>query len=638
VRWYKESLTESNTSLFPNPCTGCEYREPCHANFGFRSIDGAGDVGLYPFTDLALGNMARRARERSSDNAPLDPRAVLRDILGPVVDDHRASAIRSGDFPDENLVDNHGGYRLPLSLRDQIGAQTGVQAKRYRALLELWSLRPGEATKLPGELYSAFALSPLTLGEEQPEVLGNDTEPEAAQSPELRELTESAVPFAVSRRLKVIETWANGGHMTGVTNDLRGLVRDSVLAAIDWDKEGLERIVFSGSKGTARDSFSATSVDFARQDTRETSRAVKLRLPMFDDDDSQLRTAQALEALVNFQHYGHWQFPDSFSQMLALSEQLPLWAECIVAQLHRVHDRKRDWDVVASALEVLAVGATLASRPSAQDASAADRLEALLAQDWPAPDELQVRSDSWRALYRQIYGARSEIRELILAHASAMKGGQSGSMLDARRVSAPLRAICRDWRMRAFPPNQLAEADLPHRYRRLADLHGQVAEALPSVTEDERALRVAWLDALRAYIPDNVGRREVVEAVEQLLDAINAEGVPVRSDYHEKLVEVLGVFRVVQLDEAIRISQEMVGTDVPAYELLPRLASHRSGNAMRAWEEFREPIVRLLGDVESKIQSEREKVGGVQELAQQYSRVGTALASLELDLEKAASS
>ncbi|MCY4617907.1 MAG: hypothetical protein OXD50_05045 [Chloroflexi bacterium] len=192
--------------------------------------------------------------------------------------------------------------------------------------------------------------------------------------------------------------------------------------------------------------------------------------------------------------------------------------------------------------------------------------------------------------------------------------------------------------MRAFPPNQLAEADLPHRYRRLADLHGQVAEALPSVTEDERALRVAWLDALRAYIPDNVGRREVVEAVEQLLDAINAEGVPVRSDYHEKLVEVLGVFRVVQLDEAIRISQEMVGTDVPAYELLPRLASHRSGNAMRAWEEFREPIVRLLGDVESKIQSEREKVGGVQELAQQYSRVGTALASLELDLEKAASS
>ncbi|MCY4615396.1 MAG: protein DpdH [Chloroflexi bacterium] len=624
-RWHKESRSEGPAPPLPNACAGCEHREPCHAAFGSRPIGGSGDVGLYPFTAFALSNMAQRARERSPDHAAVDPRALLRDILTPIVD-RRALLLEGGDFPDANLVENHGGHRLPLHLREQISALSGAEVERYRALLELWSAHPGEATELPADLYRALALAPLELGEAPP------LEPPEPTVEEPEVPYGSNVPRAVRERLQTIETWANGGPMTRVTNDLRALVMSSVAAAIDWDREGLERAVFGGGRGTARESFAPTSIDFARQDTREASRAVKLRLPLDNDANSQLRTARALEGLVNFDHYGDWRFPQGREQLLRVSEEVPLWAEHVAQQLRRVIDPEEEWDPVASSVEVLAVGAALASRPPRVDASLAERLAAILDEAWPDPADLEVRSDRWRELYRSIHKGRGELRELVLAHASAMKGGQSGSMIDANRVTRPLRAISRDWQMREAPPTRLANANLPPRYRRLFDLHSDVVAALPDAAEDERAQRLTWLDELRTYISEGVARREVVDSIERLLDAIEDGGVPVRGDYRRALMDALDLFRSVQLDEAIRMTEELRDREDAAHELLPRLAGERRGNAMHAWELFRDPVTRFLSDAASKVQSEKEKIGGVQTIEHGYARIESAFAELEAGL------
>ena len=624
--WYEESRSEGIAPPLPNACTECEHRESCHAAFGSRSIDGSDEVGLYPFTALALGNMAQRARERSPDHAAIDPRALLRDILTPIVD-RRGSLLEAGSFPDVNLVDNHGGYKLPLRVREQISALTGDQAERYRALLELWSAHPGEATELPTDLYRAFALEPLRIGEAPPpRKLSEPSGPGAGTH------AEPGIPQPVRERLQALETWANGGPMTGITNDVRALVTSAVMATIDWDREGLERIVFGGTRGTPRDSFAPTSIDFARQDTRETARTVKLRLPLSDETDSQLRTARALEGLVNFDHYGHWRFPQGREQLLRVSEEVPLWAEHVAQQLRRVHDPEREWDPVASSVEVLAVGAALASRPPQVDASLSERLAAILDEAWPDPAEVEVRSERWRALYRRIHSLRGELRALVLAHASAMKGGQSGSMIDARRVTEPLRAVSRDWQLREAPPLRLADANLPTRYRQLTDLYTDVFTALPDAAEEERVQRLAWLDELRAYIPTGVARREVVDSIEGLLQAIDGEGIPVRSEYRRHLMEALESFRAVQLDEAIRMTEELRESERPAHELLTRLAGERRGNAMRAWERFREPVARFLNDAESKTTSEKEKIGGVQTIEHGYARIESAFVELEAGL------
>ena len=265
-RWYEESRSGGIASPLPNPCAGCEHREPCHAAFGSRSLDGSGQVGLYPFTDLALANMARRARQRSPEGAAVDPRSLLRDILGPVAGDRRAQALADGNFPDANLVANHGGAELPPHVQEQVRAQSRDQAERHLALLELWSARPGEATQLPTGIYEAFSLDPLQLG--------GAPSPEAAepQAPAPLAQPTPTTPRTVQRRLDVISTWHNGGPMTGVTDNLRRLVMNAVAVAIDWDREALERAVFAGGRGSARDSFRRTSINFVRQDTRRARR------------------------------------------------------------------------------------------------------------------------------------------------------------------------------------------------------------------------------------------------------------------------------------------------------------------------------------------------------------------------------
>ena len=623
-RWYKESRSGGFASPLPNRCAGCEHREPCHAAFGSRSLDGSGQVGLYPFTDLALGNMARRARQRSPEGSAVDPRSVLRDILSPVAGDRRAQALADGNFPDANLVANHGGAELPLHVQEQVRAQSRDQAERHLALLELWSVRSGEATQLPTGIYEAFSLDPLQLGGAPPPETAEATEPAPVAQP------SPTIPRSVQRRLDAIGAWHNGGPMTDVTNDFRRLVMNAVVAAIDWDGEGLERAVFAGRRaGRASDSFQQTSIDFVRQDTRERVVAAKLRLPLNDAPDTWLRTARALEGLVNFDHHGHWRFAQAREQLLAVSEEVPLWAEHVANQLRRLHDPEQEWDPAASAVELLAVGAALASRPPQADASIPERLAAILDEGWPDPGEVEVRSDRWHALYRRIHARRSDLRELVLAHASAMKGGQSGSMLEARRVTQPLRAVSRDWRLRAAPPARLAAADLPSRYRQLIELHADVSEALPDAAEDERTQRLAWLDELRSYIPEGVARREVVDSIERLRHAIDGEGIPVRGEYRRELIEAMELFRAVQLDEAIRMTEELRESERPAHELLTRLAGERRGNAMRAWERFREPVARFLNDAESKATSEKEKIGGVQTIEHGYARIESAFVELE---------
>ena len=625
-RWYEDLRADGTVPPLPNRCSGCEYREPCHKAFGSQSLENAGEVGLYPFTADALANMTSRARERSPDS-PIDPRALLRDILRPVVGALRATSLREGDFPDTDLVANHGGARLPLNVQEQVRRETGAQAPRHLALLELWSARADEATQLPAELYRALSLSPVSIIGPVPPQPGKRPEPVPA-GPEPP--AGPSLPEAVQRRLDAIEAWANGGRMTMVTNDLRHLIMPAVDAAIDWDGERLERRVFAGSGSSARFAFGRTGINFARQDTAVASRAVTLHLPLTSEEDAQLRTARALQGLVNFDHYRTWDFPDGLDQCRAVSEQVPAWARRVVDQFHRLHDPQQEWDPVASGVEVLAVGAALASRPPQLDATLEQRLDAILDENWPEPDDLEVRSERWRTLYRQIWQRRAVLRAMVIAHASSMKGGQAGSMIDAARVIGPLRTVARDWKLRADPPARLAGAELPERYEQLLALHADVRDHLPEAAEDERKLRLEWLAGVRDHIPREVARRDVVEALGQLSEAIAASGLPVRTEHLNEWSEQ---FASIQLDEAIRITEELAEDTGAAERLLPRLAGERRGRAMLVAERFLPAAATFLVDAGSKLRSERESVEGAEALEAHYARIATAFGALEAALE-----
>jgi hypothetical protein len=627
--WYEARGADAATDL-PNTCLGCEYQETCHAAFGARTIEGAGSVGLYPFTEDALANMAERARERSQNpEFRFGPRELLRDVLRPIVRDIRAREIKAAEFPDQPLLDAHGGRLLSVEIQAAVRAAAGANADRYLVLLELWGAAPRTLTALPDDVYRAFSLAPLTL-----EGAASATPSRVAESvPGAEESSPSApdrAADALQQRLDLVESWANGGPMTSITNDLRGLVSSAVGGLIDWDGEGLERTVFAGSAGGAS-AFQNRSIDFARQDTREASTQIKLNLPLEDTHDSQLATARALQGLMSFERHGHWGFENGLEQFLVLSEELPKWAGIVLEQLRHLADPLGEWDPVASALEVLAIGATLASRPPRIDASLPDRLEALFGA-WPDPGELQIRSDGWRELYAQIHRRVDELRGIVLAHAGAMKGGRRGSMLDAARVVEPLRVLYRTWQLAAIPPSRLADEQLPDRYQHLLQLHAALRTRLSDVVREERDARLAWLDGVREDLPEGTGRLELVSSLQQSREAVLDFGLPISNRLNSQLEEEFEAFSRVNLNDAIRLTDELRDFDGEAGELLPRMAGGRRGDAMDAADRFL-PIARaFLDEAESKFISARERTTGADEIEQQFSSIGSALESIEGDL------
>jgi len=349
-----------------------------------------------------------------------------------------------------------------------------------------------------------------------------------------------------------------------------------------------------------------------------------------DDPDSLLQTARALQGLVNFDHFGDWNFEDGLDQFLVVSEELPKWTHHVIAQLRGVHDPQREWDPVASAVEVLAIGATLGSRPPKVGASLPERLAAMF-EEWPEPLQLQVQSDKWRSLYRAIYDRRDNLRDLVLSHASAMKGGQSGPMIEATQVVRPLRAISRDWRPRAEPPERLDETNLAPRYSLLLELHRRITEQIAEAAEHERELRLAWLDEVRGDMPAGVERRAVVSSIEDLIAAIGSYGLPVR---HDQLREPLEEFKAAHVDEAIRITEELRSLEGPVRGQLARLASERRGNAVQAASRFLSTTKQFLDNVESRARSEKEKTTATQSATEQTARIETAFANLERALKE----
>ncbi len=628
-RWYEDNRGDGSRIPLPNACSECSYRAECHAAFGAQPIDDAGAVGLYPFTRQALGNMAARPRGRLSDDGRLGPRELLRDFLRPVMGDIKARALRDGDFPDRSLLDSHDGPKLPLSTQKQIRGRTGSHAERYLALLELWSAAPATATQLPEGLYRAFGLEPLELGDPETPEDPEEEKEQGVKDPATPD--EAELPRGVRLLVDAIEQWANSREMTRVTNRLRELVFRSVVGAIDWDGEGLEKAVFAGGRGTRRDSFQQVGIDFLGQDTDSLNLFVSLRLPIQDDDESHLQTALALQGLAIFDHFGHWNFENGLDLYLAVSRELPKWASQVVAQLRRVHDPRAEWDPVASAIEVLCVGAALASKPPQLDAPLTHRLAAILEKSdkWPEVGELGVRSEKWRALYRQIHQRQDELRELVIAHASVMKGGRSGSMLDAERIMGPLRMVSRDWQLHNPPPERL-NSNLPGHYQRLFDLHAKIRLDLDGAVEEERARKLKWLSAIREHMPSGISRKDVVRSIEQLMEAIEHQGISVHTD---RIVTALEEFRAIQLDDAIRVASELRETGGSSRMQLPRLASQRRADAMHTSENFMLDLGKFLSEVDVRVQSEKEGIAGAEETDQQFSRIGNALSGIQNTLE-----
>lgn len=591
--WYDSGVASGSRGSAPNHCDTCPYREECHASFG--ALDG---IGLYPFNHNALNTMAERKdpgiRER------FNPRRFIKAVLAEVMGGHRQELV-DGEFPDNRLLDSMGRSQLSPSIEQQLKRANPIDFERKRTVLELWGV-PGRPISLPDGLYTAFALQPPVL----PRTSGESAIPAShpAGTATLHERPVDRVVEPAAQRedaiIQAIHRWAQGGPMPeGAAQDLRDYIYMALENYIDWDTAGLERKSFMQRTGSASVPFRSRSIVFLRQQTNETPSIVRLPVPLEPSDDDDLRrTAIALEALRRFQINKAWDFPNAFQGLVALGECLAQWSAVLLTEFKRQPSAGSGWDAVASAVELLAVGAALGGRLSVTKMTTTEKLSALF-ETWPEklPDQATTE---WKRLYDAIRKNADRLRDFVRARASATKGGQAGAMVDPSQLLPPLRRVLRNWSLAESLPDDSDQLREP--YRSLARLYADVRVTLPRAAEAAYLRRMEWLERVRSYMDENTTRAQVVESARRLADAIATEGIWVSQSARRKFDEAFEAFKTVQLDSAIRATQLLQETSDPITELTS-LVPDRAASAMEAADRFFAAADALVAEAAAAIES-----------------------------------
>lgn len=573
--WYERGRASGSREPVPNHCDSCRFREECHASFG----DAEG-VGLYPFNTAALNTMATRKDPTIHDR--FIPRTFIKMVLAEVMG-RRREEIENGRFPDGRLLPYMGNSRLAPAVEEQLKHANPTDFERYRAILELWG-EPGQLIPLPEGLYTAFALKPPILPQSSATA---SYQPVPSVAPSIAEPASQPREDTVVR---AIQRWAQGEVMPeNAAQELRDYIYAAVESYIDWDSAGLVRKSFMQRTGTGTP-FRATSIVFARQVTNPMPSPVRLSIPLDPADADDLRrTASALTALRQFQVYKSWEFPDAFQGMLALGECLTNWSSTILADFKRQPGAEAGWDVVASAVEVLAVGAALSGKLTSGKTT--DKLSALFAS-WPKqlPDQ---SSNEWIQLYSAIERRAEQLRDVVRAWASGTKGGQRGAMVDPQQLMPPLKRILRTWQLSEVFTGESDQLREP--YQTVATLHAKVRADLPRVAASEYQRRMEWLRRVRNYMDEDTKCTHLIASAKQLSEAIGSAGIGMQRSVRNEFDEALNSLSPAQVDSAIRAAQQLQDNPDPV-AVLPVLAPDRVVAAMVAADYFFTAADKLLAE------------------------------------------
>jgi hypothetical protein len=595
LSWYNTGLDSGSRASVPNRCDDCPYQKECHASFG--AVD---SVGLYPFNHAALRTMAERKDPDIFDR--FNPRRFIKMVLGEVMGTRRQE-IDNGEFPDNSLLQYMGGSQLPSLVEDQLKRANPIDFERQRTVLELWGI-PGQPVPLPDGLFTAFSLKPPILPRSSSPASTTTNSPDTAS---YRQGSQEPIAEPTLQRevriIQAVQRWAQGDNMPQwAANVLRDLVYTALEDYIDWDTVGLERKGFMQRKRSPNVPFHPLCVHFLRQETQEfiSSTSINLKLPLDTNNEDDLRrTAIALESLLQFKSHKSWDFPNAFQGLVVLGECLAQWSAELLTEFKRPPGADTGWDSVASAVEVLAVGAALGGKLSASKLTTTDKLNVLFDEKWPEqlPDQA---AKEWEKLYEGIRTNADKLRELVRTWASATKGGQAGAMVNPLLLLPPLRHVLRTWKLTKSSPNNSDQMREP--YRTLARLHANVRTSLPEIVASEYRRRMEWLELVRRYMDENTTRAQVVESARQLGDAIANEGINVHQSVRKKFDEAFEAFKTVQLDNAIKAAQQLQDVSDPI-AALPALVPDRTASAMMAADRFFAAADALITETEAALKT-----------------------------------
>ncbi|MCW3795385.1 protein DpdH [Paenibacillus sp. LS1] len=525
VQW---STEEGKEKTLQSACSDleCPYIHQCHEAFG--EVDG---IGLYPFNRIALHSMY----ERSTKETNFNPRLLISKVLRYITENY-AGAIGEGLFPPSSLFDHFGGKtenRLNTITRREMETKDPIHFDRRNVLIELWTngyelvdLHPyvHESFKLPilnrGTTFidsnKGIAETSSTLEDVRDSrdgiaisqsAISSETSTKSLSSVKESVRTGTAelgiLPTKVEELLRKVDSWGNEGIISQhVTQDLRDLVFEALNNFIAWDSVGLNKVWF-----TEAGLWKKTIINFRSQSTQKSTGPIQLFLPQNGDKGED--TALALQGLIYFNHFKHWEFPKGPQYLRKTVNYLERWSALLLNQLRNIPLAEGAWDPLPPAIEVLGVTAAMGG---ITESCSSESLTMSLFNS--IPSIRGRRSPQWDKLFNQLTLHRDDITKIATSRLAVVKGDSGTSrarVIDASMVMKRLKNL--ELGQLTDPPDDRISA-----FDKLIKCAQLIQNDLLIAIESERKDKVEWAQKMKCFIGEDLETREVAKLIKKALE------------------------------------------------------------------------------------------------------------------------
>lgn len=617
--WLEDAAEETGEPRNPIPsaCMDCDYRAPCHKGFG--QVDG---MGLYPFSAEAI----ERMRDRTNPGV-FNPRILIKDVLRYTLEYH-GSDLKLGRFPSPLLLDHFRGSTLSAMLIREIESRdTTENARRREALLNLWT-DGNKLCDLAAEIHTAFDLPALGIQQQQISIpIALPTTSTATRAKETTATSTSVVkppapeqadsvtlPTGLEEQLQALDQWRNSTQLPqNVADDLRRRLFPAIEARIDWDSELLLRNQFSDKL------FKQRNINFRNAATSSQVRDVELLLPLVPDDLGD--TAIALQAILLYNYYKHWKFPDSSTFFRIYARKLEEWSNFVLNEIPKCTTRTRlAWDPVPAVVELLAIAGRMAGRPTD---NLEDRINAVFTDLERV--EISSRANYWQKLFNTLKKNQPKLQEILQARIPCTKGGRAVlQMIDAAQLVSPLKAVADEWK----PRIDVSDVSTDQPFKAISDSRKAIDELLAQAVQEERDRHLSLYQQAVEELGEDFSQAEVVKGLQQAVEKTTEIGT-FRGVNRDDLKKTMEEFRGARLKDYLSKVQKL--QDMDEVDVLLPLLSTLLERPVEVFTKFlhtgRKFVEKSQEEVQKNLASLRTTEGG--ELETSYQAIEKALLELQ---------
>lgn len=491
----KEALEAASPEV-PNACSDCGFQPSCHAAFGASRQE----YGLYPYNKAAILRAVRACaeRDRVRGRVVFNPRRVLSRAVRDVLSDN-VEVIEGGRFPAGAFLAEEsaamGLLHLPTHVRERIETDySGEEAGRLEALVTFWGRAGTEP--IDDGILEAFSHQAIPAGifdiegedeEEDRGKAGNEDEGRNAG----KNGGKNEVPRSVLKQIDDIDAWSQRKPLPqGIAGDLRSIVREALLARIDWldtvikepDSQILSKAVPSNARGI--------SIDGASEN-------LPLAVEPIVRIERNARMAMMFRGLVYIKAGYPQRAGDALPRLDAIVSERVDEARRRILAASNVDDAS----LVAGAASLIRGAAACGVIPAKP--KDLDYVNACLWRDATSGRaDASARAPEWLAAYQDYVAAREKAVERLLSGAGAAQGSGAIHAVDIQRLTA----IVRKAQERAASEDELEVPDWCEEANRKL-------KALTRASARQVAHWQSLTDRVRTHLPEGVTLTETVDAI-----------------------------------------------------------------------------------------------------------------------------